>query len=197
MSFNPNHLASMLSEGEKGAYSIKKFTVKSDNIRAAIDGIPCGEYVSLRLSGDILMSNTPMEINTNSEFARCANGDVLIGGLGLGMIVLWIQDNPKIKSITVLEKSQEVIDLVKPQLPLNEKVSIIQADVFDWIPPKDKRFDTIYLDIWSGINSDIYNEEMKPLKARYRKWLRPLKESPQHFLGCWAEHQARYNQRLR
>ena len=68
------------------------------------------------------------------NFCTHAHGDVLIGGLGIGLIILAIQDNPEVHSITVIEKNQEVIDMVATQLPLNEKVKIIQADVFLWKP---------------------------------------------------------------
>ena len=38
------------------------------------------------------------------DFCCYAHGDMLIGGLGIGMIILAIQDNPEVKSITVIEK---------------------------------------------------------------------------------------------
>ena len=42
-------------------------------------------YVRLYKKGDgIMMSDTPMERNTNESFIHKANGDVLIFGLGLG-----------------------------------------------------------------------------------------------------------------
>ena len=52
------------------------------------------------------------------------------------MILMAIHDNEAVKSITVLEKHQEVIDMIAPQLPLNDKVKIICADVFEWKPEK-------------------------------------------------------------
>ena len=69
--------------------------------------------------------------NTNMDFCCNAYGDVLIGGLGIGMIILAIQDKSKVKSITVIEKNQEVIDIIAPQLKFNDKVKIICADVFE------------------------------------------------------------------
>ena len=41
------------------------------------------------------MSNTYMERWTNMNFCDYAHGDVLIGGLGIGLIILAIQDNPE------------------------------------------------------------------------------------------------------
>lgn len=87
--------------------------------------------VRLSRRGSVVMSDTMMEKRTNREFCDEAHGDVLVGGLGIGMILMAIQDNPAVNSITVLEKHQEVIDMVAQQLPLNKKVKIICADVFE------------------------------------------------------------------
>jgi 16S rRNA A1518/A1519 N6-dimethyltransferase RsmA/KsgA/DIM1 with predicted DNA glycosylase/AP lyase activity len=90
------------------------------------------------------MSNTPMEHRTNREVIRKANGHVFIAGLGIGMILLPIQEKENVSSIIVLEKFQAVIDIVAPQLPLNDKVTIIKGDVFDYQFPNGTKFDTIY-----------------------------------------------------
>ena len=140
------------------------------------------------------MSNTPMEKRTNSEFITKANGDVLIAGLGIGLIVLPIQDKENIKSITIIEKQQEIINMVASQLPLNNKVNIICDDIFNYIP--NKIYDTIYLDIWPYVNSDIYKEEMLPLKNKYRKYLVSKNKNPNRFIKCWAEQEARYDRCL-
>lgn len=195
------NMTELLEEKRLGNYSLRKYIIGYDDFRAAISGIPCGEYISLigpdnsghRLN-TLLMSNTPMEKRTNLEFLMKANGDVLIGGLGLGLIVLPLQEKENVKSITIIEKSQEVIDLVASQLPLTDKVKIICADVYNYIP--DIKYDTIYLDIWPEINSDIYYEEMMPLKKKFRKYLVSKDKNPNRFIKCWAEKHARYNWRL-
>ncbi len=43
-----------------------------------------GKYRRLSNNGEVVMSNTPMEINTCMEFIERATGRVLINGLGLG-----------------------------------------------------------------------------------------------------------------
>lgn len=189
-------MVSMLNNAREGDYEIERFTVETGNFRAMIDGIIPGEYVSLKHRGEILMSDTPMEKRTNRQFVWNAHGDVLIGGLGLGMIVVAIQDNPAVKSITVLEKSGEVISLITEQISFLEKVKIIQADVFTWKPERGKRFDCIYMDIWPYINRDVYQEEMKPLKRKYGHYLKPISESPKRFNECWAEWHAKNGRRL-
>jgi len=192
-------MSSILSEKESGGFSVEKFTVTKNDIRAVlIDRIPPGEYVRLVKKGGmsgVIMSNTPMEKRTNREIVGRSNGNVLIAGLGIGLILLPIQEKENVTSITVLEKYQDVINLVATQLPLNEKVNIIQGDVFDYQFPRGTKFDTIYFDVWSYINSDIY-QEMRELKKLYRKYKVSPKENPDAWMGCWAEWEARVGRKI-
>ena len=58
------------------------------------------------------MSDTNMEKRTNLEFVRNAYGNVVVGGLGIGLILMAIQDKEDVRTITVLEKSKEIIQMV-------------------------------------------------------------------------------------
>lgn len=191
-------MSAILEDAQSGDFKIEHFTIDKNNLRAAIEGIPLGEYVSLTHHRTCIMSNTPMEQRTNAHFVTWAHGDVLIGGLGLGMIVLAIQDKPDVKSITIIEKEPDVISLIEaqPGVQFNEKVKIICGDVFTWKPEKGKKFDCIYMDIWPYINGDVYQKEMLPLKRRYAHWMKPKSESPDRFNTCWAEWYAKTGRRL-
>jgi spermidine synthase len=114
------------------------------------------------------MSDTWMEQRSNMDVYLHAKGDVLIAGLGIGMILLAIQDKPDVRSVTVVEKQAEVIELVKPQLPIDGKVVIVNQDIHDFQPVK--RYETIYFDIWDEISRDNL-KEMNKLHKKYRKWL--------------------------
>lgn len=190
------NMTELLKPCKIGDYEISHFTVDNKSIRAMIDGIPAGDYVRLTYNGDVVMSDTPMEQRTNRKFVREANGDVLVGGLGIGMIVLAIQDKPDVNSITIIEKSHEVIEMITSQLKFNDKVKIINADVFTWKPEKGQKFDCIYMDIWNWVNSDVWEEEMKPLKRKYCHYMKSKEENPKRFTECWAEYQAKNNLRL-
>jgi len=187
----------ILKEGKVGKFELKKFTIGNSDLRAMMDGIPTGDYIKLQNPCDVIMSNTSMEKRSNARFVMDVHGDVFIAGLGIGLIVLPIQDKEEVKSITILEKYPEVIELVGKQLHLNEKVKIIQGDVFDYEFPKGTKFDTLYFDIWNYVNSDVYEKEMKVLKKKYRKYKRSLKDNPNAFIKCWAEYEARYDKPLR
>lgn len=188
-------MAEVLEEKELGKFKLSKFTITKEN-RSWREFIPDGTYTRLTRGGEVVMSDTPMEKRTNSDFVLKAHGDVFIAGLGIGMIVLPIQDRDNINSITILEKHEEVIELVGNQLPLNDKVKIIHGDVFTYEHPKGTKFDSIYFDIWDWVNSEVWEREMKPLKRKYLKYRRPFKDNPNAFIKCWAEYQAKTNRRL-
>lgn len=188
-------MADILSPIEVGEAKvvIMDYTNKKLGFWETMSGIRNEKYAKLIVNGELVMSETPMEHRTNSDFVLDANGDVLIGGLGLGMIILAVQDKENVSSITVVERSQDVIDAVANQLPLNNKVKIICNNVFTYKP--SNKFDCIYMDIWSYVNEDIY-KEMQTLKRRYGHYLKPKKESPKRFNRCWAEWYAKTGRKL-
>ena len=190
------NMPELLEERENNGWKLEKFEIKQDNFIAMLDGIMPGTYIRLTHNGECVMSDTDMEKNTNRKFCSKAYGDIIIGGLGIGMIIMAIQDKPEVKSITVIEKNQEVIDLVASQLNFNEKVNIICADVFEWKPERGVKYDMSYMDIWNWINEDIYKEEMHPLKRKYARFLRSKDINPNRFNECWAEYQAKNGGRL-
>lgn len=188
-------MADLLKPVEVGSAKIDilDYTNKELGFHESLSGLQKERYARLLVNGEVMMSETPMEHRTNIGFVAHAHGDVLIGGLGLGMILLAIQHKEEINSITVLENNPDVIAAVMHQLPLNSKVRIIEADAFTWKP--DRKFDCVYMDIWPYINSKIY-EQMKQLKRKYGHYLKPISESPKRFNYCWCEYEAKNNYRL-
>lgn len=190
-------MAKLLDNRETERFKLEKFEIKERSYFR--DNIPKGEYIRLLDKGagfnGCVMSDTPMEHRTNYGILRRASGDVLIGGLGIGMILMPLMNKEEVKTITIVEKYQDIIDMVGSQLPLNDKVKIIQSDIFENKFPKGTKFDTIYFDIWNYVNEDVY-EEMKELKKSYRRCLRSKKDNPNSWIGCWAEYEAKTNSRL-
>ena len=183
-------MAEILQPCKVGSAEIQIFTVdeKASSYTFFRSYVPAGKYVRLKINGHVIMSDTPMEWRTNRECIYYAHGDVLIGGLGIGMIIMAIQDKESVKSITIVEKNPDVIAAVKDQLPLNNKVRVIEGDVFTYVP--DRKYDCVYMDIWGDVSEDTY-PEMQKLKRKYGHYLKPLTESPHRFNMCWAEYNAK------
>lgn len=136
-----------------------------------------GEYTRLIGNGTVWMSDTNMEISTNRLFAENAKGDVLVFGLGLGVLFDLVDWN-KINLMNIVELNQEVIDLIEPYLN-NSKISIIKGDALSY--ETTAKYDTVYFDIWPNVCLDNW-EEMVILKEKGKEW---LKEDG--WVGCWLD----------
>ena len=166
----------------EGGFYIEHFDVDEHQssrttLHGGLDYVPPGSYIALKKAGrgnaswdTLWMSDTLMERQTNYDAVREGRGDVLIGGLGLGMVALALCQKPEVRSVTVLEIEPRVVALVGPYLR-HPKLRILVADV-NAPPLRGRGFDYIYLDIWPNICSDNW-PEMKSLLATYRRFLRP------------------------
>jgi hypothetical protein len=141
-------------------------------LRARMDGMPlyANTYTRLFVDGELWMTDAEFECQTNVEVVRAAHGDVLIAGLGLGLILSPILEKSDVQSVTVLEVSPDVIALIGPRYQ-NSKLTIIEADVFLWQPPK-KAFNFIYFDIWANVPNADDRPRIQLLKRRYRSALK-------------------------
>ena len=167
---------SFIPDNEKGSWYVKTFhvgrgAILSQVVEAVITGryVPEGVYKALHhKSRGVIMSNTRDELRDIRHYrAKIAevSGSVLINGLGLGICVVEALKNPNITDITVIEIEQDVIDLIAPHIK-DERLSIIHHDCFTYKPPKDKRYQVVWHDIWDNICGDNL-KEMTKLHRKY------------------------------
>ncbi len=190
MSIYDIKIPELVPEGQLGVARVKHFTVSEDAaaftaIRAMQHRgayVPVGQYAQLLVGHELMMSDTSMERRSNREFVYRAHGQVLVAGLGLGLILFAIADKPTVEHITVIEKYQDVIDLVGPAVKakLGDKVTIICADIFEWKPPKGTKWNCVYFDVWPSICLDNLGE-MATLHRRFAKCL------DRADAGCWMD----------
>ena len=165
--------------GSSNGWTVSSFTVSEDdaklhNMRASFRGgryIDEGEYKQLTRNGNIVMSNTPAEISDHRRFIHLAKrrgGDVLINGLGLGVALKEILTSAEVNSVTVVEISLDVINLVGPTYQTDGRFTIIHADAFEYKPMAGQRYTAVWHDIWDNICSDNL-PEMTRLHRKYGK----------------------------
>lgn len=133
------------------------------------------EYVILydKTLKKTMMSNHEFEMLTNQKFLDNAKGDVLVFGLGIGLIIFPLLKDTEIKSITIVETDSGLIDEVFPIIIQNDtdaKVSVYMEDAFKF--ETDKMFDTIYFDIWSVIDQSAFSE-MRLFSEKFKNNLKP------------------------
>lgn len=132
--------------------------------------VTAGKFARLFVGKELVMTDTDMERSSNAELIRRARGNVLIAGLGLGMILVPLLKKEEVNTILVIEKQKDVIDLVAPSFQEaidDERLHIFHEDIFKWTPPEEWEFNTIYFDIWPEISGDNY-AEMCRLQTAFR-----------------------------
>jgi len=136
-------------------------------------------------NGNEWMTLTPVDIDTCTEAIEAAHGRVVTFGLGLGYYAFMAANKPEVASVTVVEKSPEVIEAftkaLLPHFPHPEKITIVEADAFEYAEtqmPKE-HFDLAFVDTWrdAGDGLPMYLR-MKPLE----------KHSPDTKFLYWIEN---------
>lgn len=183
-------------DGKSGNWSVESFTVPKEDLSQMISfmksgrGVPAGDYKRLMRGRTIVMSNTPDEIRDGLQFVYAATGSVLVNGLGLGVILKLLLNKPEITDITVIENSEDVINLVADTYKDDPRLTIIHGDAFTYVPPKGKRYNAVWHDIWDYITSD----NLKEMKQLHRKYGR-ISDFQLSWCRSECERQARIDKR--
>ena len=157
-------------EGQSRDWRVEKFEVteedaKFERLRSAIAfgarciPVPVGHYTRLMCGagfGALVMSDTPAEIEDHIDAIHFAEGEVLVNGLGLGVVAQAMLKKPEVDKLTVIELSLDVIQLVGDHYlsRFGERLEIINANAFTWNPPKGMHYDVVWHDIWNAICAD-------------------------------------------
>ena len=108
-------------------------------------------YLVLCEGNNIWMSLNPNEIETMKPFIEKGNGHVLVLGLGMGYVPFMLANKNNVKSVTIIEKDQEIINLfnklIYPHFLNKEKIKIIKDDAINYVS-KNQKFDYIFADLW-------------------------------------------------
>lgn len=140
----------------------------------------------------VWMTDDPCEQVQMRDCLKEAHGDVLVGGLGLGIAVKILDENLNVDSITVVEKSKDVIDLVweancksiwKENSNGLASGEIIHADLFEKLKEWNgtKVFDFAFYDIWQGDNEGVFFNTVIPLRKLSEEVI------PNDNIVCWNE----------
>lgn len=164
-------------EGESGNWAIERFRVSGRDstlsiMRAALNEfgvrgfVPPGEYSRLirrNVVGDpneipdfsvVVMSDTPDEVRDFVPFVERAFGSVFVAGLGLGVVVRALLERSEVGSVTVVERSADVIALAAPhyEARYGDRFAVVHGDAFAYLPPR--RFDFVWFDVWDTIDEE-------------------------------------------
>ena len=129
------------------------------------------EFPAVLENGNEWMTLTPVDLDTSDDAILRSFGKVVTFGLGLGYFAYMASEKESVESVTVIEKSEKVIELfnkyVLPQFNHPEKIRIINCDAFEYAEhtmPKE-HFDFAFVDTWRDASdgAPMY-EKMKALE---------------------------------
>lgn len=114
----------------------------------------------------VWMSDIPAEQHQHKEALSRVHGNVLVGGLGLGLTAgilteLYEDDT----YLVIVEKNADVIALVEPWLPDN--CEVVHADLMEWIKTPAAHewiFDSAFFDIWQSDGEGTFFSTVVPLR---------------------------------
>ena len=154
-----------IPDGESGDYKVEVCTelvgepswLNYVNYRS----IDAGTYTVLfRKYGESwlnIMQDTSQEYDEHAWLTPRMSGDILIGGLGLGVVNVGLLANDAITSVTIIENSQEVIDLVWDNCAKDDRFVLVKADVNTWEIPEGSNWDAAWFDTWLTSDESIEN----------------------------------------
>ena len=155
------------------AFIADDMTLYEDNTEFATLGFFDEEFFfpAVLEGGNEWMTLTPVDLDTCEEAIEKAIGKVVTFGLGLGYYAYRCCEKPEVDSITVVEKSENVIKLfseeILPQFSHPEKLHIVSADAFEYaekVLPNEK-FNLAFVDIWRDAYDGLFAyDKMKPLE---------------------------------
>ena len=159
-----NRIVVDIPEETSGDFYIQKVTT---NHLAGRDE-PQGAYTVLHKGDynvDNIMQDTTHEYAEHQPLWDNATGDVLIGGLGIGFVNQKLIDNPAVTSVTIVEKYQEVINLVWNHCVKNGIITLIHADIEDWEPTS--HYNVGWFDTWLTSNNMTKKEYDEFITQKY------------------------------
>lgn len=116
-------------------------------------------YPSLLDHQNIWMLITPHEMNTMEKAIENATGNVITFGLGLGYFAYMCSLKENVKSITIIEKDENIIHLfekhILPQFHYKDKIKIIHEDALIFIQSKDFDYSYAFIDLYKDVEDGL------------------------------------------
>lgn len=174
-------------------FIVSETDVERFNMRQAFQGnysemIKAGTYLRLKQlsTGYVVMSNTPMELNSNRIAYEKANGSVFIAGLGMGMILEAMLSKPEVTKIRIVEVDKAIINYVGSFFKEDPRIEIIHGDISEYEPSEDEHYDYVWIDIWDDINERNI-EQIADLNERFKDHCTLMNLWSMDLLGCDPE----------
>lgn len=134
----------------------------------------------LEYEGGTWMTDLPIEQKQMRQCTSHFYGDVLVGGLGLGVVANMLAADRAVDRVVIIERSMDVIKLVRPHIKDPEgKIEVLHNDIMTWLNATSEEYDFALYDTWQGDGIMTWLEDVRPLR---RKSVGKVDE-----VVCWNE----------
>ena len=164
-----------IPDGESGDYKIEQCTTTTGepswlnyvNYRSIAEGSYTVLYRKFGESWLSIMQDTEQEYGEHQWLMPRMSGHVLIAGLGIGMIHIPLLASSDVTSVTIVEKEQDVIDLVWPYCAQDSRFTLVKDDIYTWDPDSTDglpttNWDVGWFDTWLTTDCDDDGNIMGP-----------------------------------
>jgi hypothetical protein len=127
---------------------------------------------TLKIDGKVWMVDDPPHWWAMQEHAEAFEGHVVCAGLGLGLMVHALLENPKVTRITVVERNLDVIDLID-EFVADEKLEIINEDWYEFDPRSIPDADGVLFDLYVGSGVSFFGAACQECAQIYERWNNP------------------------
>lgn len=177
---NPRYRITGIPEGESGIFKIVHFTRDTIhncwqmylNGKGDTDDGLGGYTVLIKETCPMpIMQDSQAEYTEHGWLWANATGHVLVGGLGIGYVNDFLLNSDDVTSVTIVEDSQDVIDLVWEHCAKDDRFTIVKADFETWIPPDGVTYDVVWCDTWLVDNPIYYPLYRQTMLEHYSPYL--------------------------
>lgn len=125
------------------------------------------------------MSTHFQEIAGLIEPIQKAHGNVLIGGLGMGLAAHLMAEQSAVSNVTVVEIDPDLIKLIRPMI--SKEIEIVQDDLFRYLQHTQRQYHYGYYDIWQRCGEWTWQTMIVKLRRLSREKVKKV--------DCWEEQQ--------
>lgn len=118
----------------------------------------------------VWMSLTPSEILSQRPGLKFCQGEVVVGGLGLGWFLSEVAKNPRVTKITVVERDADLLDWFGNDLCKRLGVTVVCEDIWMYMRRQKPNTTTRYaLDIWRDCFDARDDDNLKQARSNGHK----------------------------
>lgn len=108
------------------------------------------KLTQLVIDNQVWMVDDPLHWRGMQALARASHGNVLVAGLGLGLVTSELKKNKRVCNIDVIEREPDLIELIGPKLRESGSCNIRQGNFWRYLEKlsNPRKYDTVILDLY-------------------------------------------------